>query len=61
MLLNPPIDKLLEKYNSPYELAVLVGKRAKNLAQNLTEEQKEEKKEVSRALLEAYNGEIANQ
>ena len=59
MLLNPPIDKLLEKFDSPYKLAVIVGKRARALSQTLTEEQKEQKKEVTRAVQEAFDGKIS--
>ena len=58
MLLNPPIDKLMEKFDSPYKLAVVVGKRARTLSQTLSEEQKEQKKEVSRAVEEAFEGKI---
>jgi DNA-directed RNA polymerase omega subunit len=58
MLLNPPIDKLIEKFDSPYQLAVVVGKRARVLSQTLSESEKEQKKEVSRAIAEAYEGKI---
>ena len=58
MLLNPPIEELVEKVGSPYELAVLVGKRAKELERELTEEQKEECPAVTRAVNEVYNGVI---
>lgn len=60
MLLNPPIDKLIEKFDSPYQLAVIVGKRARMLSQTLTEAEKEKKKEVSRAIEEAYEGKITS-
>ena len=58
MLLEPPIDELVEKVGSPYELAVLVGKRAKELDKELTEEQKEECPSVTRAVYEVYSGKI---
>lgn len=58
MLLFPPIEKLNEKFENPYVLAVVVGKRARALAQTITEEEREQKKEVSRAILEVYNGKI---
>lgn len=58
MLLEPPIDKLVEKMGNPYKLAVIVGKRAKFLNETLTEEQKEEKPEVTRAVEEVDNGTI---
>ena len=58
MLLNPPIDKLLEKFESPYKLAVIVGKRARVLSQTLSETEKETKKEVTRAVEEAFDGKI---
>ena len=58
MLLNPPIEELVEKVGSPYELAVLVGKRAKELDKELTEEQKEECPAVTRAVYEVYEGKI---
>ncbi|MCI5497140.1 MAG: DNA-directed RNA polymerase subunit omega [Firmicutes bacterium] len=58
MLLEPPIDELVEKMGNPYKLAVIVGKRAKFLNETLTEEQKEEKPEVTRAVEEVDNGTI---
>ena len=48
----------MEKFDSPYKLAVVVGKRARTLSQTLSEEQKEQKKEVSRAVEEAFEGKI---
>lgn len=59
MLMNPPIEKLIEKFDSVYELAVIVGKRARQLSQMLTEEEREEEKEVTRAIKEAYEGKIS--
>ncbi len=58
MLLEPPIDELVEKMGNPYKLAVIVGKRAKFLSETLTEEQKEEIPEVTRAVDEVENGTI---
>ena len=58
MLLEPPINELVEKMGNPYKLAVIVGKRAKFLNETLTEEQKEEKPEVTRAVEEVDNGTI---
>ena len=58
MLLEPPIDELVEKVGNPYKLAVVVGKRAKFLSETLTEEQKEERPEVTRAVDEVENGTI---
>lgn len=58
MLLEPPIDELIEKMGNPYKLAVIVGKRAKFLSETLTEEQKEEIPEVTRAVDEVENGTI---
>lgn len=58
MLLEPPIDELVEKMGNPYKLAVIVGKRAKYLSETLTEEQKEECPEVTRAVDEVENGTI---
>ena len=58
MLLEPPIDELVEKMGNPYKLGVSVGRRAKFLNETLTEEQKEEKPEVTRAVEEVDNGTI---
>ncbi len=58
MLLEPPIDQLITKVGSPYELAVLVGKRALQLDKELTEEQKEQIPPVTRAINEVYEGKI---
>ena len=58
MLLEPPIEELLDKVGSPYKLAVLVGKRAKELDKELTEQQKEECPPVTRAVEEVYSGKI---
>lgn len=56
MLLEPPIDELVEKVGNPYKLAVVVGKRAKNLSEELSEEEKEAIPEVTRAVSEVHNG-----
>ena len=58
MLLEPPIDELVNKMGNPYRLAVAVGKRAKYLNETLTEEEKEEIPEVTRAVEEVNNGTI---
>ncbi len=59
MLLEPPIDELVEKAEgNPYKLAVLVGKRAKQLDKDLTDEEKEKEEVVTRAVEEFYAGEI---
>lgn len=58
MLLEPPIDELVEKAGNPYKLAVLVGKRAKQLDKDLTDEEKEKEEVVTRAVNEFYAGEI---
>ncbi len=59
MLLEPPIDELVEKAEgNPYKLAVLVGKRAKQLDKDLTDEEKEKEEVVTRAVNEFYDGEI---
>jgi len=58
MLLEPPIDELVEKAGNPYKLAVLVGKRAKQLDKDLTDEEKEKEEVVTRAVNEFYEGEI---
>lgn len=56
MLLEPPIDELVEKVGNPYKLAVVVGKRAKNLSEELSEEEKEAIPEVTRAVSEVHDG-----
>lgn len=58
MLLEPPIDELVNKMGNPYKLAVVVGKRAKYLSEVLTEEEKETKPEVTRAVDEVSEGTI---
>ena len=58
MLLEPPIDELVNKMGNPYKLAVIVGKRAKFLSETLTEEEKEIKPEVTRAVEEVDNNTI---
>lgn len=58
MLLEPPIDELVNKVGNPYKLAVVVGKRAKYLNEILTEEDKEAIPEVTRAVDEVYEGTI---
>jgi len=58
MLLEPPIDELVNKMGNPYKLAVIVGKRAKFLSETLTEEEKEVKPEVTRAVEEVENNTI---
>jgi DNA-directed RNA polymerase omega subunit len=56
MLLEPPIDELVAKVGNPYKLAVVVGKRAKNLSEELSEEEKEAIPEVTGAVSEVHNG-----
>ena len=59
MLLEPPIDELVDKAEgNPYKLVVLVGKRAKQLDKDLTDEEKEKEEVVTRAVEEFYAGEI---
>jgi len=58
MLLEPPIDELVNKVGNPYRLAVVVGKRAKFLSETLTEEEKEAIPEVTRAVDEIHEGSI---
>lgn len=58
MLLEPPIDELVNKVGNPYRLAVVVGKRAKFLSETLTETEKEERPEVTRAVDEVHEGAI---
>ena len=56
MLLEPPIDNLVDKVGNPYKLAVVVGKRAKFLNESLTEEEKEAVPEVPRSINEVNDG-----
>lgn len=58
MLLEPPIDELVNKVGNPYRLAVVVGKRAKYLNETLSEEEKEAIPEVTRAVDEINDGTI---
>lgn len=58
MLLEPPIDELVNKVGNPYRLAVVVGKRAKFLNETLTEAEKEQVPEVTRAVDEVHEGTI---
>jgi len=58
MLLEPPIDELVNKMGNPYKLAVVVSKRAKFLNETLSEEEKEAIPEVTRAVNEVQSGVI---
>lgn len=59
MLLEPPIDELIEKIGNPYELAVIVGKRSKILQQkNDGEFQPLASPKVTKAVNEIYDGKI---
>lgn len=59
MLLEPPIDELVKEANgNPYKLAVIVGKRAKELDKELSDEDKEHQEVVTRAVNEYYTGKI---
>ncbi len=58
MLLEPPIDELVNKMGNPYKLAVVVGKRAKFLNETLSDEEKEAIPEVTRAVDEVNDGTI---
>ena len=58
MLLEPPINELVNLAGNPYKLAVLVGKRATYLDKELTEEEKEKRTPVTRAVDEFYDGKI---
>ena len=60
MLLEPPIDELVNKIGNPYKLAVVVGKRAKYLNETLSEEEKEAIPEVTRAVDEVDDGIIVS-
>lgn len=60
MLLEPPIDELVNKMGNPYKLAVVVGKRAKHLSETLSEEEKEAIPEVTRAVDEVDEGTIVS-
>ncbi len=59
MLLEPPIDVLIEKVGNPYKLAVIIGKRSKILQQKSVEEfQPLASPKVTKAVYEIYNGKI---
>lgn len=58
MLLEPPINELVNKAGNPYKLAVLVGKRAAYLEKELSEEEKEKRTPVTRAVDEFYEEKI---
>ena len=58
MLLEPPIDELVNKMGNPYKLAVVVSKRAKFLNETLSEEEKEAIPEVTRAVNDINDGTI---
>lgn len=59
MLLEPPIDALIEKVGNPYSLAVLVGKRSKDL-QRMEEGdyQPLSSPQVTKAIYEIYEGKV---
>ena len=58
MMLEPPIDDLVKKVGNPYALAVMAGKRARQLQSTLTEEERIETPEVTRAINEIDSGKI---
>ena len=59
MLLDPPIDALIEKVGNPYKLAVIVGKRSKILQQKVDDEfQPLASPQVTKAVKEVYSGKI---
>lgn len=59
-LIDPPIDKLIEKANTKYELSVLISKRAKELSISKKEFFNENinTSPISFAAKEYYNGKI---
>ncbi len=65
MLLYPPIDKLTEKFDNPYKLVVVVGKRARYLNKTnefiLDEENKNTQKPVSQAVIEIFEDKITGE
>lgn len=65
MLLYPPIDKLTEKFDNPYKLAVVVGKRARYLNKTneftTDEEERNEIKPVTQAVIEVFEDKITGE
>lgn len=62
MLLEPPIDVLIEKVGNPYKLAVLAGKRSRVLQQKSEEEfQPLASPQVTKAIYEIYDGKIVEE
>lgn len=59
MLLEPPIDELVQRIGNPYKLAVIVGKRSKLLQQKSEDEfQPLASPKVTKAVNEIYKGKI---
>ncbi|MBP5593680.1 MAG: DNA-directed RNA polymerase subunit omega [Clostridia bacterium] len=60
MLLEPPIDKLVDKIGCKFALACLVSKRAREIQQRLGEEGMKDydKNPVSEAAVEVYEDKI---
>lgn len=62
MMYEPPIDEMIKKVGSNYELANLMAKRAKQIAQlHLEEVESGEKKELEIAAEEIYEGKVTSQ
>ncbi len=60
MLIDPPIDKLIEKIGCKYALVCLVSKRARDLQQKIGDEGSlaPDTNPVSYAAKEVYNGTV---
>lgn len=57
MTLEPSVEELVKKTeNSPYKLAVIVGKRAKELKKLDPDEKAEVQQEVTKAIMDVENG-----
>ena len=57
MMLEPSVEKLIKKTdNSVYKLAVVVGKRAKELKKLDPDEKAEVQQEVTKAILDVDQG-----
>lgn len=58
MMIEPPIDTLIKKVGNPYQLAVIVSKRALYLEKVMPKEVRQGSIEVEKAIDDVYEDKI---
>ena len=60
MIFEPPVEKMVEEVGNNYKLAILMAKRAKQIAQqpSFAEQDNPDKKELQLAAEEIYAGKV---